>query len=328
MNITDSTIICNDDNIDELRSRYPEGLRFVVGDTHGQFATLRALMQKIKFDPEKDHVFFVGDYNAGGNVQCLLDYISLYYEADYTKPGFHLIRGNHERELHPIYTLEKQPDIIVIREKHMTYYIVHAGMMYNAFNLINSDIAKHPEKKIFSYKLDDICVEYDAPLRQLIWSRNGLYSQRSHYHIWPNEENLRRNKACIIHGHSPYCFFKKPDYFTYGGEMLFWQNQRIFFSEALQSFNIDSNIKGRSENGEAYRGLACVCIEAIEEIAAQNGDRLTVSGVKNAPNFVFSMPYIFCVYEEFGGDIKKVINGSPEMKLITLDEKGMPVIKE
>ena len=91
----------NDDNIGSLRERYADGLTFVVGDTHGEGNTLQILMEKIRFDPDKDHVFFVGDYNSGSSVYQLLKYISAYYSEDYGSPGFHLIRGNHEHELEP-----------------------------------------------------------------------------------------------------------------------------------------------------------------------------------------------------------------------------------
>lgn len=326
MSIKDHTVVCTDDNIEEIRSRYPDGLTFVAGDTHGEVASLQALMQKIKFEPSKDRVFFVGDYNGGGNVQCLLDYISLYYEADYSRPGFHLIRGNHERELSPIYTLGNQPDIVVLKKEHMTYYVAHAGMVAEAFELINKDISNNPDKSLYVYKLDDICVQYDAPLRQLMWSRNGLYSQKSPRHVWPSQEKLSQNKACIIHGHSPYCFFIKDNYYSYGRNNLFWYNQRVFFSEDLQSFNVDSNIKGRYENGEGHRLLSCVCIEIIEEIAKENNSHLSMSAVRNAPNFVFSTPHIYTYYTEYNGDIKRITSSLPEMKTISLDNINKPII--
>ncbi len=106
-------ITCNDKNIEVIRNKHPNGLHFVVGDTHGECRTLKDLMEKIEFDPHKDSVFFVGDYNAGGDPRALLDYISCFYQPDYLLPGFHLIRGNHERELFPAYPLDNLPDIYI-----------------------------------------------------------------------------------------------------------------------------------------------------------------------------------------------------------------------
>ncbi len=328
MCVIERTILHGDQNIGELRALYPNGLHFVVGDTHGEAATLKVLMQKIKFDPDKDHVYFVGDYNEGGNVLALLDYLGEYYQADYNCSGFHLIRGNHERELGPVYTLENLPDIIVIKGKYKNYYIVHAGMITSVFDLINTDMEKNPHQNIFAYRLDDICVQYDAPLRQIIWSRRGLYSQNSYWRNWPSESKLQLHKACIIHGHSPYCFFKHENSFSYGDQNLFWQQQHIFFSEDLQSFNIDSNVKGRFVNGESYRGLSCVCLEIIEEIASQNNGKLTTNAVKNAPNFVFAADYVFNGYGVNNEHIRNITESRPGVKRITLDEKHFPVIVE
>lgn len=328
MELNDRIIIHDDNNIDDLRTRYPDGLRFVVGDTHGQAATLGALMKKIKFDPEKDHIYFVGDYNGDGNVQSLLECMAPYYRADFSCPGFHMIRGNHERELFPLYPLSNLPDIIVLKEKHMTYYIAHAGMVAPAFDLINADMERNPGDNLYAYKLDDTLVQYDAPLRQIIWSRNGLYSQKSHWRNWPSEEKLARNRACIIHGHSPYCFFVKGNYFTYGHRNLFWKKQHIFFSEDLQSFNIDANVKGRFANGEAHRGLACVCIEGLEEVAAQNQGYLPLDAVKNAPNFVFATDLTYGTPASNGGKISDITASSPKAKQITRDANGNFVIVE
>lgn len=104
---TGGSITVRDDNINYLRKKYTEGLTFVVGDTHGESATLKALMEKIKFEPNSDHVFFVGDYKEGRNPTSLLKYISNYYQPDYSSPGFHLIRGNYERELAPNLSIGK-----------------------------------------------------------------------------------------------------------------------------------------------------------------------------------------------------------------------------
>ena len=112
--------------------------------------------------------FFVGDYNEGGNPVALLSYMAEFYQADYSEPGFHMIRGNHERELCPTYPLENLPDIIVLRRKLLNYYIVHAGMVITAFRLLNRDMAQSPDETIFAYRLDASCTGRYMPLRQII----------------------------------------------------------------------------------------------------------------------------------------------------------------
>ena len=186
--------------------------------------------------------------------------------------------------MNPIYPLDNLPDVMVIRKELMSYYIVHARMVENAFDIINDDIANNPGNKVYAYRLDISCAEYDAPLRQLVWSGRGLYSQKSHWRTWPSFTNLIQHNACIIHGHTPYSFLMR-NYFSYGDLNLFWANQHIWFSEDLQSFNIDSNIKGRYANREQYRGLSCLCLEVLNEIASKNEGCITINGIRNAPNF-------------------------------------------
>ena len=312
---------CDDDNIDELRERYPNGLSFVVGDVHGQCSTLIALMDKIKFDPSKDKVYFVGDYNSGGDVRAVLAYLSLYYEENYDLPGFHLIRGNHERELWPIYPLLNLPDIIVLKYEMMTYYIVHAGMTGDGFNIIHSDIKTNTSGHSFAYRLDESITTKGSVFHQITYSKNGLYSQKPHYGSWVSEDILKREKVCVIHGHAPYCFFVHDDYYSYGKNMLFWEKQHVFFSENLQSFNIDSDIKGRCRNDQTFRGLSCVCLEVIEEIAANNGI-LSCDGIRTAPNFVFTEKLNYNYTDYSTKSMDKVINASPKMKSIFLMGDG------
>ena len=325
-----STTILKGTNNDivTLRTQHPNGLHFVVGDTHGEWKTLQRLIEMIRFDPDKDHVFFVGDYNEGGDVRALLTYISNYYQADYSKPGFHLIRGNHERELLPMYPLENLPDIIVLRKESLTYYITHAGMITSVFDALNQDIANSPNEEIFAYRFADSTVCDHAPFRRVIWSYGRQFTQQTRGEIWPTEENLHRNHACIIHGHAPYCFFvKSTDDCTYGEKNLFWAHHHIIFSEDLHSFNIDSDAKGRRKNGHNYRGIACVCLEVLEECASKNGRHLSVDSLYTASNVVFSAELEPCWGTTADGDTNRILQASPEMKTISADEDQNPVIE-
>lgn len=315
-----------DNNIHQIRAKYPNGLHFVVGDTHGEYETLRKLLEKIEFDPQKDFVYFVGDYNAGGNPKALLQHIAQYYQENHDDPGFHLIRGNHERELWPFYELPNLPDIFVLKGQNITFYLTHAGMVQKAFDMINMDIKNLPVACCQAYALDNNITCYDAPFRQIIWSRRGLYSQRSRYHVWPSEESLRAAKACIIHGHTPFSQLKHGDYFSYGDNMLLWEKQRIWFAEDLQSFDIDSNVKGRFDSDDYYRGLSCICLEIVDEIASKNDGFLLREAMRESENFAFSVPYtpnVFCAYD---ADLSPILEANPKMKRIVLAADGNPQI--
>lgn len=326
------TISIEDNNIDELRRKYSGGLHWVVGDIHGEVMTLRALMRKIRFDPDRDCVYFVGDYNEGGNPRELLRYMAEFWQADWSAPGFHLIRGNHERELAPVYPLANMPDILAlrlaVRGDAMRYFIVHAGMVSSTFRLICEDMDASPEQRYFAYRLDDACTAFDAPLRQITWSRRGLYSQRSRWKNWPDPFALYKARACIIHGHTPYCFFTAERGSFYGDDSLFWENQCVWFSEDLQSFDIDANIKGALWGDGIRRRLSCVCLECIEEIARRNNSFLSIDGILNAENFVFSEELSRTGTEPSSGDIDRMLVASLEMKVFRLDPDGEPYLSD
>lgn len=330
MNIqTGKTIVCDDNNIDEIRQRYPGGLHFVVGDLHGQANTLADLMDKIRFDPDRDFVYFVGDYNGGGNATFLIKYMSKYYQEKNDLPGFHMIRGNHEREEHlnPVYPLKNLPDIMVIRGNNLNFYITHAGMESTAFDLINSDIDSEPERKVFAYRLDEKSCMHNARLKQITWSKDGFYSQHSHWQRWPAEYKLIDRKSCIIHGHTPYCYFLNAGKDSYGDDNLFWEKQHIWFCKELHSFNIDSDIKGKNKNGETYRGLSCLCLEVYDELASKGNGTLTVDMLRKAENGVFAAELAELMGDVPAGDLDVILRAAPEMKTITLDSNGMLSIR-
>jgi len=67
-----------------------QGRDFVVGDIHGMFRDLQALLDQVEFDPERDRLFSVGDLvdRGPGSVEAL-DWLA--------RPWFHACRGNHEQ---------------------------------------------------------------------------------------------------------------------------------------------------------------------------------------------------------------------------------------
>ncbi|MGI9331821.1 MAG: metallophosphoesterase [Gammaproteobacteria bacterium] len=67
-----------------------DGRDFVVGDIHGMFRHLSALLEQIEFDSEHDRVFSVGDLvDRGPHSGEALEWLD--------KPWFHACRGNHEQ---------------------------------------------------------------------------------------------------------------------------------------------------------------------------------------------------------------------------------------
>ncbi len=73
-------------------SQNRHGRDFVVGDIHGCFSLFEALLKSVKFQPEADRVFSVGDLiDRGDESTRVLEFIR--------QPWFHSIMGNHERML-------------------------------------------------------------------------------------------------------------------------------------------------------------------------------------------------------------------------------------
>lgn len=70
--------------------RNSEGRDFVVGDIHGMFAHLSALLDEVDFDSQRDRLFSVGDLvDRGPDSHKTLDWLA--------RPWFHACRGNHEQ---------------------------------------------------------------------------------------------------------------------------------------------------------------------------------------------------------------------------------------
>ncbi len=67
----------------------PDGRDFIVGDIHGMFSTLDALLDSVQFDTQKDRLISVGDLiDRGAESERVLEYIN--------QPWFYSIMGNHE----------------------------------------------------------------------------------------------------------------------------------------------------------------------------------------------------------------------------------------
>lgn len=70
--------------------RNESGRDFVIGDIHGMFDHLDALLAEVRFDPQLDRLFSVGDLvDRGPFSDRALEWMNL--------PWFHAVRGNHEQ---------------------------------------------------------------------------------------------------------------------------------------------------------------------------------------------------------------------------------------
>ena len=67
---------------------------FIVGDIHGCFDKLRALMEKIPLNTTQDQLLFIGDYIDRG--QSSLDVVNYLLDIKKRIPGTIFLLGNHE----------------------------------------------------------------------------------------------------------------------------------------------------------------------------------------------------------------------------------------
>ena len=68
------------------------GRDFIIGDLHGMFHTLEAIMETASFDKTVDRLFSVGDLvDRGPQSERILQFLD--------EPWFHAIQGNHEQLL-------------------------------------------------------------------------------------------------------------------------------------------------------------------------------------------------------------------------------------
>lgn len=74
----------------KLFDKNTRGRDFVIGDIHGCFDAVRAILADVNFDEATDRLFSVGDLVDRGPYSIeAIDWIA--------KPWFHAVRGNHEQ---------------------------------------------------------------------------------------------------------------------------------------------------------------------------------------------------------------------------------------
>ncbi|RLB44037.1 MAG: serine/threonine protein phosphatase [Deltaproteobacteria bacterium] len=161
-----------------------DGKIYVVGDIHGCLDMLKRLIEKIRWDPAKDELIFVGDYiDRGPDPKGVVDYIvSLMAESS----KIQCLIGNHE-----VIFLD------YIKGKDRRLFLMNGGMNTlesYAFHLIETedDLLPPSHKQFFAslkytIELDDYYVVHagfrpEVPIEEqdpddLVWIRDPfIYS--------------------------------------------------------------------------------------------------------------------------------------------------------
>ena len=87
-------------------------------------------------------------------------------------------------------------------------------------------------------------------------------------------------------------------------------------------------MKGRNAHGETYRGLSCLCLEVLEEIAARDEGAVSIEGLCAGPCPVFSQELVERWGWEPGGNIDAVLRARPEQRTIAVDAFGRPYLRD
>lgn len=126
------------------------GRDFAVGDIHGCFNRLQAVLDEMGFDPAKDRLFSVGDMvDRGPDSDQVLEWIS--------RPWFHAVRGNHEDMA--IKWVERD-------QVHEWYRMTRGGYLGNggAWNVGNPESQQREVAEAFKF----------LPLAMEVETANGL----------------------------------------------------------------------------------------------------------------------------------------------------------
>jgi serine/threonine protein phosphatase 1 len=132
-------------------AKNPKGRRIAIGDVHGCYWTLKALLEKEIKITKDDQVFLLGDLiDKGENSKLVLDYLMDFKTLNYE---IYPIKGNHEAMLLAAYNCG------------LDFFEVYMDT-YNSADLLDGDISTYLEFiDGFAY-----CIELDA----FILSHSGL----------------------------------------------------------------------------------------------------------------------------------------------------------
>jgi serine/threonine protein phosphatase 1 len=175
---------------------------FVVGDIHGCFDKLRALMDKIPINFKRDQLIFIGDYiDRGSSSLEVVDYL---IDLKKRLPGTIFLKGNHED------MLENYLD----GSDRFTYLLNGGQRTLDAYLNRPNNIGEYPVppphfeffKSLHLYYQNDDYIFVHAGLRKKV----PLESQKTIDLLWIRDEFIFSDfdfGKRVIFGHTP---FKEP----------------------------------------------------------------------------------------------------------------------
>lgn len=246
-------------------------MHYVIGDVHGCYDEMMALLNKIEAQDSEAIIYFVGDFiDRGPKVWEVLEWAMEHITLD---GKYRAVRGNHEELVLEWYEewLEWRKNFIDTRDR---YEWPEPRTRYDFYKQLRKRNLLQP------YKLQPIMEFFRSlPYNRLVTVTNAhnekvayriVHAWYYHYenislkdqkyaNIW--ERNLCGNinsGEIIVHGHTPNLpdgFWEVPD--KYAG--------RIVHEEKSNSINIDGGCCYQKDVPEYPCMLCGICLETLEE---------------------------------------------------------------
>ncbi len=184
------------------RSAGNRGRIFAIGDIHGYLNKLEALMRKIKPDPDRDELVFLGDYvDRGPNSK---EVVEMVLEIRKAFPRTTCLMGNHEFTLLDYLTYRKDP---------WTFFLNGGIETIHSYELTGEDMeSKIPEEHLAFFNSLKPYYETEHYIFVHAGLREGvpLHEQTLDDLVWIRREFIESKQdfgKLVIFGHTP---FPKP----------------------------------------------------------------------------------------------------------------------
>ena len=239
---------------------------YVIGDIHGCFDEFQDMLELIKFDPETDEMYFVGDYIDRGKDSCkMLDFIDQHYDDE----CFHFIRGNHEDEfasyVRLLYSIDSKKSLLELCD------ILHDKTQYfDMYGTIKNMLSDESIRDHVNTRLKRWASMFEQMPLHIIFRHNDTSYVITHagyplslrgidieeFSLYSREEALSkggRKHSTIISGHTPTVI---PGTFAYNqGKVFEYYNEEI----DCRFYDIDCGacLKNKYDNAR----LACMRLD-------------------------------------------------------------------
>lgn len=172
------------------------GRDIAVGDIHGHFSGLVHALEQIRFDPQVDRLFSVGDLvDRGKESEQALEWLA--------KPWFHAIQGNHESicmwaiegdKRYSMYTADWLDRLPIEKQLDFLYTFMELPLIIEV---------ETPQGLVGITHADYPFTDWEHLIKNKIDTAETYICQWSRERIDNNHQEHIKNIRAVIHGHTP-----------------------------------------------------------------------------------------------------------------------------